>query len=85
MQDLNTLYINQPIRKTFQNFFKSTYYKDAYAFLEQEGVPKEEIIQRTKSYRGYAAETLVHDLVALAFQQWLDPIAFNRMLLRIIS
>lgn len=85
MQDLNKIYVDNQMKKTFLNFFKSTYYKDAVAFLTQEGLPPEEIIQRTRPYRGHAATCMVHDLVALAFRQWENGVEFNRILMRITA
>lgn len=85
MQDLNQIYRVHSMKKTFLNFFKSTYYKDAVDFLTEEGVPPEQIIQKTKPHRGQASMCLVHELIALAFIQWDDGKNFNRTLLRLTS
>ena len=85
MRDLNQLYSKNEMKKTFINFFKSTHYKDAVTFLKDEGLPPEEILQRTRSHRGHAATCMAHEIVALAFIQWDDAKKFNKMLLRMIS
>ena len=85
MHDLNQIYVNNNMKKTFLNFFKSTYYKDAVEFLKSEGVPQEEIIQRTRPYRGHAATCMAHELVALAFRQWNNGVEFNRVLMRLTA
>ena len=85
MRDLNQLYAKNGMKKTFINFFKTTVFKDAKQFLLDEGVPMEQILIRTNSYRGQAATCMAHELVAMAFIQWDDGKKFNKMLLRMIS
>ena len=85
MRDLNQLYAKNGMKKTFINFFKSTVFKEAKQFLLDEEVPLEEILQRTRPYRGQAATCMAHEIVALAFIQWDDGKKFNKMLLRMIS
>ena len=85
MQDLNRIYLSQARRPSFYNFFKSKGYKDALTFLQSEGLSDEQIMQRTRPARGRAAQIMAHDLIALAFVQWLDGIDYNRRLMRILS
>ena len=85
MQDLYQLYNTHGMKKTFLNFFKTTYYRDARQFLLDEGMPPDKILQRSRPYRGHASTCMAHDLIAFAFVQWDDGKKFNRMLQKIIA
>lgn len=72
MKDLNILYQRHQGTKSFNNFFKTAYYKAVFDHLIEQGVPPQEILHRTRSGRGVAAQVMAHPLVCMAFVHWLD-------------
>jgi len=86
MQDLNILYAGHHCTKAFHNFFKSQGYKEAYNFLKTElALPESEVLAHTRPARGRPSQCLAHELIVLAFLQWMDPTVYHRAIMRMMA